>query len=419
MNIVVVIANHGSLSGRLKNVTKAEVVSVKPGLADNVLKSMLAANRNITLTLVAEDVEDDHLEELGYIVQDYFDVPIVAFRHDAGGLTDAMHRAGFVEIVPASSTDVELQRMVNRYLGVDEPGPVRGRGKPKTAEPAASSVTDRAPSAAARLGLEDPDAIEEPPSDRQRVIVVMSPKGGVGKTTISTNLAVALSQRAPLDTLIVDFDSQFGDVASVLNINATHTLEQAFTDTGVQSSLVVKGMLNSFQDRLLVLAGSESPAALEKITSNQETLLLRQLAAEYTYIVIDTGSGLTDETLAALEVATDVLFVTTMDISAVKALRRAIDLLDRIDLLPRNRHLVVNMAEPGTGLEVEDISRAMRMPVDATVPRSVEIALSINLGKPIAEGRKAGELSAAVRQLVSKLTGETGSIRRGGLLRRD
>lgn len=406
MSIIVVVANNSPLTARLRGIADVEVVAVKPGLTENVLKSMLAANRNVSLALVAEDIEADHLEELGYIVTDYFSVPVVLFRDGHGPLPGELRQAGFVEAFDSASADVELHKMINRHLGLNAPLDEPQRLTTPTQTPATAPSMPESSSAVSRLaeatGMTDDvvSAVVEP-----RVIVVMCPKGGVGKTTISTNLAVALAQKAPLDTLVVDFDSQFGDVASVLNINPAHTLEDAFTESGVQSSLVVKGLLNSFQDKLLVLAGSDSPAALEKISSSQESQLIQQLSEEYTYIVVDTGSGLTDETLAALEIATDVLFVTTMDISAVKALRRAIDLLDRIDLLPRNRHLVVNMVEPGTGLEVEDIARAMRMPVDATVPRSVEIALSINLGKPVADSRQQGDLANAVKGLVNKLGG--------------
>lgn len=423
MSIIVVVAHSSPLTGQLRGVTDAEVVAVKPGLADNVMKSMLATNRKVELALIAEDIDDGSLEELGYIVMDYFDVPVVVVRNDSDPLTMELRRAGYVESFNSAATEIELQRMVSRYLGGGAAAyvpsaPAPPRSAPQRSAPKAAPRRDDAPSAASRLDFGSVSSAATA-TDKRRVVVVMSPKGGVGKTTMSTNLAVSLSHRAPLDTVIVDFDSQFGDVGSVLNINAAHTLEDAFTEDGVQSSLVVKGMLNSFEDQLLVLSGSESPAALEKVTAAQESLLLRQLSDEYSFIVVDTGSGLTDETLAALEIATDVLFVTTMDISAVKALRRAIDLLDRIDLLPRNRHLVVNMTEPGTGLEVEDIAKAMRMPVDASVPRSVDIALSINLGKPIADGKRAGELSDAVGKLVAKITGQELQSRRGGRFRRD
>ena len=302
MSIIVVVANNSPLTARLRNITEVEVVAVKPGLADNVLKSMLAANRNVSLALVAEDVQEDHLEELGYIVMDYFDVPVVLCRDGYGSLPAELRKAGFVESFDSASADVELHKMVNRHLGLGDIvtssfNDVRSRSVAKAqpaAAPAERTAADRLAEIAGEPNDEPIKAIMQP-----RVIVVMCPKGGVGKTTISTNLAVSLAQRAPLDTIIVDFDSQFGDVGSVLNINPTHTLEDAFTEDGVHSSLIVKGLLNSFQDNLLVLAGSESPAALEKITSSQESQLLKQLSAEYTYVVVDTGSGLTDETLAA------------------------------------------------------------------------------------------------------------------------
>src|SRR5690606_36612405 len=122
------------------------------------------------------------------------------------------------ESVPAISSDLEIERLLARHTGSAMPGASAERDMPTVVQaPPAKKV--------------DPD--------EHRVVVVLSPKGGVGKTTISTNLAIALSRRAALDSVIVDFDSQFGDVASVLNINAQHTLEDAFTQDGVHPPLVV------------------------------------------------------------------------------------------------------------------------------------------------------------------------------------
>lgn len=227
-----------------------------------------------------------------------------------------------------------------------------------------------------------------------------------------------MARRAPLETVIVDYDGQFGDVASMLNVSAKHTVDEAFTHDAVHSNLVLKGLLVNFEESLLVMAGSDSPAAMEKVSSPQAAQLIRQLSEEYPYVVVDTGSGLTDEALAALEVATDVVFVTTMDVSAVKALRRSVDLLDRIDLLPRNRYLLVNMADTGTGLTAEDIGQAMRMEVDATIPRSTEVMLSVNVGRPIALGRGSSPFMDAIGLLISKVAGGQRRRKGGGLFRR-
>lgn len=398
MSIIVVITESSPYAGRLRRVADRQVVGLKPTFTEHALNSMLGTMRAIDLVVICEDVDDEQSMELADIVHDHqLDVPVVLVRESPEPLSSEQRQFGVVEAVAAISSDLEIERLLARHIG--------------SAMPGAASERDTAPPVpAAPVVKIDPD--------EHRVVVVLSPKGGVGKTTISTNLAIALSRRAPLDTVIVDFDSQFGDVASVLNISAQHTLEDAFTEEAVHPPLVVKGLLNAFDEKLLVLAASESPAALEKISPHQESNLLRQLSTDYAFVVVDTGSGLTDETMAALEVATDVIMVTTMDVSSVKALRRAADLLDRIDLLPRNRHLVVNMTESGTGLEIDDIAQAMRMPVDVSIARSVDIALSVNTGKPLAQAKRSAELSGAVDALVAKLRGET-ARRRGGLFRRD
>lgn len=400
MSIIVVITESSPFAGRLRRVADRQVVGLRSSFTEHALSSMLANLRAIDLVVIGEDVDDDHALDLADIVHDHQGgVPVVLVREMPEPLSEEQRRCGVVESVSAIASDLEIERLIGRHVG--------GAAKPVQ--------TSRA------IAPEAPPQAPVRPVDPQehRVVVVMSPKGGVGKTTISTNLAIALSRRAPLDTVIVDFDSQFGDVGSVLNIHAQHTLEDAFTQNGVHPPLVVKGLLNAFDEKLLVLAASESPAALEKITPVQESDLLRQLSQEYAYVVIDTGSGLTDETMAALEAATDVIFVTTMDVSSVKALRRAVDLLDRIDLIPRNRHLVVNMTESGTGLELADIAQALRMPVDVSIARSVDIALSVNTGRPLAQAKRSAELSGAVDALVAKLRGEQQTRRRSGLFRRD
>jgi len=398
VSIIVVVTESSPYAGRLRRVADRQVVGLRPTFTEHALNSMLGTMRAIDLVVICEDVDDEQSMELADIVHDHqLDVPVVLVRDSPEPLSSEQRQFGVVESVAAISSDLEIERLLARHIGSTMPGAAPERDVP-------------APVPAAPVVKVDPD--------EHRVVVVLSPKGGVGKTTISTNLAIALSRRAPLDTVIVDFDSQFGDVASVLNISAQHTLEDAFTEEAVHPPLVVKGLLNAFDEKLLVLAASESPAALEKVSPHQESNLLRQLSTDYAYVVVDTGSGLTDETMAALEVATDVIMVTTMDVSSVKALRRAADLLDRIDLLPRSRHLVVNMTESGTGLELEDIAQAMRMPVDVSIARSVDIALSVNTGKPLAQAKRSAELSGAVDALVAKLRGET-TRRRGGLFRRD
>lgn len=391
MSVIVLITNVSQYAGTLRRLCDLKVVGAKPAFTEHLLNSALGISNQIALVVIAEDVDDDEALDLADTVSNHrSDVPIVLVRERAEPLSDAHRAVGVVDLIEVTAPDLEVERLLTRHTAGGSAPPVD-----------AVAATDVAAD-----------------SGRHRVIVVLSPKGGVGKTTISTNLAIAMSRRASLDTVIVDFDAPFGDVANVLNVTAPQCIEDAFTQDSVQSRAVVIGLLDRFDDRLLVLAGSDSPDALEKVTPAQESALIRQLSDDYSFVIIDTGSGLTDETLAALEVATDVVLVTTLDVSSVKALRRSVELLDRIDLLPTRRHLVVNMTEPGTGLELDDVTAVMQMPVAVSVARSVDVALSVNTGRPLAQANPSAPLSAAMETLGGLLRGDESARRGGGILRR-
>lgn len=393
MSVIVVIAESSPFTGRLRRIAKQEVVGLRPSFSEHGLNSMLSRLNQISLVVITEDVPLEDVPDLADTVLDNApEVPIVMVRDKADVVPEEAKAAGVWEVLDSSASDLDIERLLTRFheeIEAEVVAPV------------------------------EPPVLEAKPLDQgqHRVIVVVSPKGGVGKTTTAINLAVALSHRAPLQTVVVDYDAQFGDVASMLNVSPKHTIDEAFGDNAVHTNLVVKGLMSTFDRRLLVLPGSESPAAMEKVSSPQSAQLIRQLSEDYSYVVVDTGSGLTDEALAALEVATDVVFVTTMDVSAVKALRRSADLLDRLELLPANRSLIVNMADPGTGLTTEDIGAAMRMPVDATIPRSTEVVLSVNVGKPLALAKSSSPFMAAIDLIVRKVAGEE-KRSRGGLFRR-
>ncbi|RZL70525.1 MAG: ParA family protein, partial [Rhodococcus sp. (in: high G+C Gram-positive bacteria)] len=200
---IIVITESSPFAGRLRRVADRQVVGLRPTFSEHALNSMLGTMRAIDLVVICEDVDDEQSMEMADIVHDHqLDVPVVLVRESPEPLSAEQRQFGVVESVPAISSDLEIERLLARHAGATMPGASTEREAP--AVPAAPVVKI------------DPE--------EHRVVVVLSPKGGVGKTTISTNLAIALSRRAPLDTVIVDFDSQFGDVGSVLNINAQHTL---------------------------------------------------------------------------------------------------------------------------------------------------------------------------------------------------
>lgn len=177
------------------------------------------------------------------------------------------------------------------------------------------------------------DAPSAKPADEARTIVVASPKGGVGKTTLATNIAVALGRIAPMSTVLVDLDAQFGDVASALQLDPEHTLLDAVAGAAKQDSMVLKAFLSVHHSSIYVLCAPKLPADADRISGEDVGHLLEQLAGEFRYVVIDTAPGLGEQALAALEHATDAVMVCTMDVPSVRGLRKELDVFDQLGLL--------------------------------------------------------------------------------------
>ncbi len=235
-----------------------------------------------------------------------------------------------------------------------------------------------------------------------RVITVASPKGGVGKTTIATNLAIGLTSSAPQSTVLVDLDVQFGDVASALGLTPEYTLPDAVRGPASQDTMVLKTFLTQHPSGLYAVCGSESPAAGDTVTGEDVGRLLALLAREFRYVVVDTAPGLSEQTLAALDRASDVVMLSSMDVPGVRGLRKELDVLRELCMIPAGRHVVMNFADPKGGLSVRDVELAIGAGVDVVLPRSAAVPASTNQGVPLLESGRKDPMTKELRRLVAR-----------------
>lgn len=265
------------------------------------------------------------------------------------------------------------------------------------------SLLERASLAAAgrRRGLGNS---VEGQSKRTRIISVMSPKGGVGKTTVTTNLAVGLGKEAPMKVVVVDLDLQFGDVASGLMLEPEKTLADAVVGAAVQDSVVLKSYLTLHSSGIYALCAPLRPADADRISGEQVGRLLSQLSNEFEYVVVDTAPGLGEHVLATLEVATDAVWVCGMDIPSIRGLRNELGVLAELDLVPEKRHVVLNMADRLTGLTVQDVESVIGCPVDITLSRSRAVPYSTNKGVPLLQDGTKDSVTRGLRQLVERFS---------------
>ncbi len=235
-----------------------------------------------------------------------------------------------------------------------------------------------------------------------RIIAVMSPKGGVGKTTVATNLAAGLSRIAPMGVVIVDLDVQFGDVATGLRLEPEHTLRDAVSNAANEDSMVLKAFLTVHPDGFYALCAPHTPGEADLISGDAVGHMLSQLATEFQYVVVDTCPGLGEHVLAVLERTTDAVWVCGMDIPSIKGLHASLGVLGELGLLPENRHVVLNIADRHSGLTVRDVEATIGVPVDTVVPRTRAVPLSTNKGIPVVKDSPNDSASRALNKLVRR-----------------
>lgn len=260
--------------------------------------------------------------------------------------------------------------------------------------------------ASRRRGLSNPT---NPDYETGRVIAVMSPKGGVGKTTVATNLAMGLGKIAPMGVVIVDLDVQFGDVASALSLQPEHTLVDAVTGAAAHDAMVLKAFLTVHDGGIYALCAPTNPQEADLVTADHISHLIAQLSTEFKYVVIDTAPGLGELALATLEQASDAVWVLGMDIPSIKGLRTGLSVLEELNLVPQGRHVVLNFTSRHTGLNIQDIEATLRVPIDVILPLSSSVPFATNKGVPLLQEGNRNAMTKNLKKLIERFEPQHGT----------
>jgi pilus assembly protein CpaE len=256
------------------------------------------------------------------------------------------------------------------------------------------------------LTLTAPPA-EDVAADPNRIITILSPKGGAGKTTAATNLAVGLAKHHPKDVVLVDLDLQFGDVASNLRLSPASTITDVVRRWPCDTTQL-KLALTPHHTGLYTLCAPLNPAEADEITAEHVSGIIRALHRSFTHVVVDTDPGLTERVLSALDVSTDMVMICSTEVPSIRGLKKALDALDVIGLTSARRLLVLNRSDARVGVDVDALERTVGQRVDVRVPSSIDMVLATNDGVPVMESERNPELVRAFQGLVHHFVGSDG-----------
>jgi pilus assembly protein CpaE len=263
----------------------------------------------------------------------------------------------------------------------------------------------RAGAAAARRQASGAVA-QKDPTPRGRVITVLSPKGGAGKTTVATNLAVRLAESAPGRVAIVDLDLQFGDVGSALGIGPQTTMADAARAESKLDSTTLKLFLEPHPAGLYALVGPHFPAEADEVSAATAGQVVDILAGEFAYVVVDTAAGLDEYALAAADVSDELVLVCVTDVPSVRGLRKALDAIDLLGMTRQRRHLVLNRADDRVGLSSRDVESTVGLAVDASMPTSRAVPISVNQGSPVVASDPRSPVARALTEFSRRFTAD-------------
>ena len=241
-----------------------------------------------------------------------------------------------------------------------------------------------------------------------RMICVLGPKGGIGKTLATTNLAAALATRGKR-VVILDLDLQFGDVGLALGLAPRRTLYDLATSSGSLDLEKLEAYLITHPSGARVLLAPSRPDHAAAVTVDLLRQIYPLLRANNDYVIVDTPPGFTPEVISAIDAATDVCMVGTLDSLSLKNTRLGLEALELMGFDRHHIRVVLNRADSRVGITHKDVLAIIGRPPDVLVPSHRDVARSMNDGVPIAVSNTRTEGSRAFHTLAGFYLSEDAS----------
>ena len=239
-----------------------------------------------------------------------------------------------------------------------------------------------------------------------RIIVITSGKGGVGKTTVTANLGMAIARSGHRVALV---DADFG----LRNLDLLLGLENRVVYTAVEvlagQCRLEQALVKDKRQEGLVLLPAAQSRSKEAVTPNQMKKLLSVLSEKYEYVLVDCPAGIETGFQNAIAAASEALVVTTPEIAAVRDADRVVGLLEAQGI--KRIHLIVNRLKPAMVqaeqmMSVQDVQELLAIPLIGVVPDDERVIVSSNRGEPLVLAENLSLPGIAIHNTAQRLKGD-------------
>jgi len=243
-----------------------------------------------------------------------------------------------------------------------------------------------------------------------RIVTLFAPKGGVGRTTLAVNLAVALAGEQRQAVTLVDGSFQFGDVGVLLNLNPKNkSIIDVVADPGATDEELVDTTLINHSTGIKVLLAPPSPEMAELVTVEQIRRVMGRLRATNDFTVVDLWPHFNDVTLALLDASDVILTILTLEISNIKNIRLFLEVAEQLGYSDRIK-LVLNRADSAFGIRVADVESSVGRKIDhQVVSDGRTVVYALNRGVPFVWSNSQAPVSEDILKISRALVAEAAS----------
>ena len=240
-----------------------------------------------------------------------------------------------------------------------------------------------------------------------QIVAVFSPKGGAGRTTLATNLALALQKETNQRVALVDANLQFGDVGVLLNLNPKNKSVLDAVEGGEPDADIIDTVMIDHSTGIRVLLAPPSPEGADLVTAQYLRKIVEILRESHDWVIVDLPSGLNDHSLTVLDAADQILVVAALEITTIKNVRLFLEVADQLDYERSKLRLVINRSDASQGIRIGDVEASIRRSVDGTIVSDGRLAvLAVNRGVPFVVSHPESPLSRDITALARTVAGE-------------
>lgn len=239
-----------------------------------------------------------------------------------------------------------------------------------------------------------------------RVMTVFSNKGGIGKTSIATNLALELAKITKENVALVDLNFQLGDITAFLDLKPSFNISYMLQNLDKINSEFLLNTVEKYKDTsLYVLADPPYFRQAENISKNQISKLFEKLKETFSYVVVDTDATFDAKTVTALDNSDLIFLVTIVNLPALRNCQRILDLFDKLGYEKEKTQIVINRYMENDEIKEEDVEKVLEKDVYWKIPNNYFTMMSaINKGISVAEVNPESNVAVSYKEFAMSVS---------------